>query len=81
MLYLSAYLDSIKANYTHGANFATGGATIKRVNESWFANGVSPFSLDVQVEHFNQFKDKTTYLYNQGKFLKINIRAKLYVFT
>ncbi|XP_071695525.1 GDSL esterase/lipase At5g14450-like [Rutidosis leptorrhynchoides] len=67
LLYLSAYLDSIKANYTHGANFATGGATIRRVNESWFLNGVSPFSLDIQVEHFNQFKDRTTYLYNQAK--------------
>lgn len=65
--YLSAYLDSIKANYTHGANFATGGATIRRVNESWFLNGVSPFSLDIQVEHFNQLKDRTTYLYNQAK--------------
>nr|XP_043608248.1 GDSL esterase/lipase At5g14450-like [Erigeron canadensis] len=67
LLYLSAYLDSIKANFTHGANFATGGATIRRVNESWFANGVSPFSLDIQVEQFNQFKDRTTYLYNQAK--------------
>ncbi|KAK1423255.1 hypothetical protein QVD17_18552 [Tagetes erecta] len=65
--YLSAYLDSIKANYTHGANFATGGATIKRVNESWFVNDVSPFSLDIQVEQFNQFKDRTIYLFNQAK--------------
>ncbi|KVI02505.1 Lipase, GDSL [Cynara cardunculus var. scolymus] len=60
--YLSAYLDSIKADYTHGANFATGGATIRRVNESWFVNDVSPFSLDIQVEQFNQFKDRTIYL-------------------
>ncbi|GJX45518.1 GDSL esterase/lipase-like protein [Tanacetum coccineum] len=65
--YLSAYLDSIKANFTHGANFATGGATIRRVNESWFLHNASPFSLDIQVEHFNQFKDRTTYLYNQAK--------------
>ncbi|KAK9064744.1 hypothetical protein SSX86_016126 [Deinandra increscens subsp. villosa] len=65
--YLSAYLDSIKANYTHGANFATGGATIRRVNESWFYKGVSPFSLDIQVAQFNQFKDRTTFLYNQSK--------------
>ncbi|KAL8229103.1 hypothetical protein R6Q57_014003 [Mikania cordata] len=65
--YLSAYLDSIKANYTHGASFATGGATIMRVNESWFAHDVSPFSLDIQVEQFSQFKDRTTYLYNQAK--------------
>ncbi|KAL1812266.1 hypothetical protein ACET3Z_022331 [Daucus carota] len=65
--YLSAYLNSIKANFEHGANFATGGATIRRVNESWFLNGVSPFSLDVQVEQFHQFKRRTTYFYNQAK--------------
>ncbi|KAL0344049.1 UNVERIFIED_CONTAM: GDSL esterase/lipase [Sesamum angustifolium] len=61
--YLSPYLDSIGSNYRHGANFATGGATIMRPNESWFENGVSPFCLEIQVEHYTQFKDKTAYLY------------------
>ncbi|KAL8097714.1 GDSL esterase/lipase At5g14450-like [Apium graveolens] len=65
--YLSAYLNSINANFKYGANFATGGATIRRQNESWFQNGVSPFSLDVQVEQFDQFKSRTTYFYNQAK--------------
>ncbi|KAK1359457.1 putative Esterase [Heracleum sosnowskyi] len=65
--YLSAYLNSIKANFEYGANFATGGATIRRQNESWFQNGVSPFSLDVQVQQFDQFKTRTTYFYNQAK--------------
>ncbi|KAK3012812.1 hypothetical protein RJ639_010404, partial [Escallonia herrerae] len=52
--YLSAYLDSIHTNFTHGADFATGGSTIRRQNESWFLHNVSPFSLDIQVEHFDQ---------------------------
>ncbi|KAL3525798.1 hypothetical protein ACH5RR_014170 [Cinchona calisaya] len=33
---LSPYLDSVGTNFHHGANFATGGATIRRQNESWF---------------------------------------------
>ncbi|PKI79142.1 hypothetical protein CRG98_000434 [Punica granatum] len=32
--HLSAYLDSLGTSYQHGANFATGGATIRRQNES-----------------------------------------------
>ncbi|KAF5740425.1 GDSL esterase/lipase [Tripterygium wilfordii] len=64
--YLSGYLDSVGTNFRHGANFATGGATIRHQNESWFLNGVSPFPLDIQTEHFNQFKSRTTDLYNQA---------------
>ncbi|CAK9180426.1 unnamed protein product [Ilex paraguariensis] len=65
--HLSAYLDSIGTNFQHGANFATGGATIRQQNESWFEHGVSPFPLDIQVEHHNQFQERTTYFYNQAK--------------
>ena len=32
--YLSAYLNSIKPNFEHGANFATRGATIRQQNEA-----------------------------------------------
>lgn len=64
--YLSAYLDSVGTNFQHGANFATGGATIRRQNESWFENGASPFPLDIQVEHYVQFKARSTYLYNNA---------------
>ncbi|KAL6960319.1 hypothetical protein U1Q18_041819 [Sarracenia purpurea var. burkii] len=64
--YLSAYLDSIGTDFRHGANFATGGATIRRQNESWFENGISPFPLDIQVEHFVQFKARSTYLQDQA---------------
>ncbi|KAL2523284.1 GDSL esterase/lipase [Forsythia ovata] len=65
--YLSSYLDSIGSNYRHGANFATGGSTIRRQNESIFENGLSPFSLDIQTAHFNQFKERTSELYHQDK--------------
>ncbi|MCE0482214.1 hypothetical protein HAX54_040715 [Datura stramonium] len=64
--HLSPYLDTLGTSYRHGANFATGGATIRRINESWFETGVSPFPLDIQVEHHTQFKERTTYFYNQG---------------
>ncbi|KAL6288140.1 hypothetical protein ACE6H2_012530 [Prunus campanulata] len=65
--YLSPYLDSLESNFRHGANFATGGATIIRYNESWFQNGVSPFSLDIQIAQYQQLKSRTTSLYNRAK--------------
>ncbi|CAI9111142.1 OLC1v1011284C1 [Oldenlandia corymbosa var. corymbosa] len=64
--YLSPYLDSVGSNFQRGANFATGGATIRRLNESWFLRGLSPFPLEIQVAQFSQFKDRTTSFYNQG---------------
>lgn len=65
--YLSAYLNSIGTNFRHGANFATGGSTIRRQNETIFENGISPFSLDIQIAHYDQFKSRTADLYNQAK--------------
>lgn len=64
--YLSAYLNSIGANYRHGANFATGGSTIRRQNETIFEYGISPFALDMQIVQFDQFKARTSDLYSQG---------------
>ncbi|KAJ9152839.1 hypothetical protein P3X46_026354 [Hevea brasiliensis] len=65
--YLSAYLNSIGTNYRHGANFATGGSTIRRQNETIFEYGISPFSLDMQIVQFNQFKSRTGDLYHEVK--------------
>ncbi|KAJ4973251.1 hypothetical protein NE237_006425 [Protea cynaroides] len=65
--YLRAYMDSVGSNYRHGANFATGGSTIRQQNETIFVAGISPFSLDFQVAQFTQFKARTTDLYNQEK--------------
>lgn len=64
--YLSAYLNSIGTNYRHGANFATGGSTIRRQNETIFEYGISPFSLDMQIVQFNQFKSRTGDLFYEG---------------
>ena len=56
--YLSAYLDSLGTNFRHGANFATGGSSIR-------PGGYSPFHLGIQISQFIQFKSRTTALYNQ----------------
>ncbi|KAL5864262.1 hypothetical protein ACOSQ3_001776 [Xanthoceras sorbifolium] len=40
--YLSAYLDSIGTNFRRGANFATGGSSIR-------PPGYSPFHLGIQI--------------------------------
>ncbi|XP_052197082.1 GDSL esterase/lipase At5g14450-like [Diospyros lotus] len=64
--YLSAYLNSLGTSYRHGANFATGGSTIRRQNETIFEYGISPFSLDMQAVQFDQFKARTADLYNEA---------------
>ncbi|XP_031265289.1 GDSL esterase/lipase At5g14450-like [Pistacia vera] len=56
--YLSAYLDSIGTNFRHGANFATGGSSVR-------PGGYSPFHLAIQISQFIQFKSRTIALYNQ----------------
>ncbi|GAB4846753.1 hypothetical protein Ancab_025761 [Ancistrocladus abbreviatus] len=56
--YLSAYLDSINANFRHGANFATGDSSIR-------PGGYSPFHLRIQISHFIQFKSRTNAIYSQ----------------
>eukprot|EP01018_Ginkgo_biloba_P025523 Gb_22249 [translate_table: standard] len=68
--YLSAYLQSVGSNFSHGANFATAGSTIRKQNTTLFQSGVSPFSLDVQSWQFNQFKSKAIDDYNQGDFFR-----------
>ncbi|KAL3526366.1 hypothetical protein ACH5RR_011022 [Cinchona calisaya] len=64
--FLSPYLDSLGSNFRHGANFATGGAMIHRPTASWFQTGSSPFPLEIQVEQYIQFKERTAYFYAQG---------------
>ncbi|XVF60301.1 hypothetical protein PTKIN_Ptkin08bG0034300 [Pterospermum kingtungense] len=65
--YLSAYLDSVGTNFRRGANFATGGSSVR-------PPGYSPFNLGVQISQFIQFKARTTALYNQ---LSLNRRTPL----
>ncbi|KAJ4824505.1 hypothetical protein Tsubulata_031585 [Turnera subulata] len=56
--YLSPYLDSIGTDFRHGANFATGGSSIR-------PGGYSPFHLGIQISQFIRFKARTTALYNE----------------
>ncbi|KAG0499910.1 hypothetical protein HPP92_004165 [Vanilla planifolia] len=68
--YLSAYLNSIGTNFSHGANFATAGSTIRQQNTTLFQGGFSPFSLDVQTWQFTQFVSRSQFFYEQGGFFK-----------
>lgn len=56
--YLSPYLDSVGTNFRNGANFATGGSSIR-------PGGFSPFHLGIQISQFIQFKSRTSAVYNQ----------------
>ncbi|KAG7559039.1 GDSL lipase/esterase [Arabidopsis thaliana x Arabidopsis arenosa] len=58
--YLTPYLDSVGANYRHGANFATGGSCIRPTLACF-----SQFHLGTQVSQFIHFKTRTLSLYNQ----------------
>ncbi|KHG02510.1 hypothetical protein F383_26287 [Gossypium arboreum] len=73
--HLSAYLDSIDTNFRHGANFATGGSTIQRLDARMFKIGYSPISLDIQLSQFEQFKERINELYKEG--VSSNIKSKL----
>uniref|UniRef100_A0A0D9X0X9 Esterase n=1 Tax=Leersia perrieri TaxID=77586 RepID=A0A0D9X0X9_9ORYZ len=59
--YLSPYLDSVGSNFTQGANFATAAATIRLANGS---SDISPISLDVQMSEFEQFINRSQFVYN-----------------
>ncbi|XP_060673651.1 esterase isoform X1 [Ziziphus jujuba] len=54
--YLSAYLDSQRTNFTHGANFATAASTITLPNLIIPNGGFSPFYLVVQYTQFVRLK-------------------------
>ncbi|KAK7395818.1 hypothetical protein VNO78_16389 [Psophocarpus tetragonolobus] len=64
--FLSAYIDSIGTSYRHGANFAAGSSTIMRQNRTVFQGG-TPFTFEIQVAQFNQFKNRTAKFFNQEK--------------
>lgn len=67
--YLSAYLDSLGANFSHGANFATSASTIRLPTNIIPAGGFSPFYLDIQYsQQFVQFKSRTQMIRKKGKF-------------
>ncbi|KAG6504658.1 hypothetical protein ZIOFF_036994 [Zingiber officinale] len=53
LLFLSAYLNSVGANFSHGANFATARSTIKQPYATLSQSGFSPISMDVQTWEFS----------------------------
>ncbi|CAL5421256.1 unnamed protein product [Camellia sinensis] len=75
--YLSAYLDSVGSNFTHGANFATAGSTIRPQNTTLHQSGFSPISLNVQWYEFNDFHRRSQIFRNQGGvFMKLLPKAE-----
>ncbi|XP_050251220.1 esterase-like isoform X3 [Quercus robur] len=64
--YLSAYLDSLGTNFTHGANFATYASTIRLPTSIIPAGTYSPIYLDVEYSEFVQFKFRSQALRQKG---------------
>ncbi|CAN0842767.1 GDSL esterase/lipase At3g26430 [Linum grandiflorum] len=57
--YLSAFLDSVGSNFSHGANFATAGSPIRPSNQTLRQSAFSPISLDVQSNQFHDFVNRS----------------------
>ncbi|XP_073048837.1 GDSL esterase/lipase At3g27950-like [Primulina eburnea] len=64
--YLRAYLDSFGVDFRYGANFASSGSTIQHLDANLCGAGFNPFSLDVQLLQFEQFKARSIESYSQG---------------
>ncbi|KAL6210271.1 hypothetical protein ACLB2K_015504 [Fragaria x ananassa] len=65
--YLSAYLDSLGTNFSHGANFATWASTIRLPHLILpLADGYSPFYLDIQYLQFLQLKSRSQLIRQRG---------------
>ncbi|GMY06775.1 esterase-like isoform X1 [Fagus crenata] len=64
--YLSAYLDSLGTNFTHGANFATAASTIRLPINIIPRGGFSPFYLNIQYSQFGQFKNRSQIIRQKG---------------
>ncbi|CAJ1971882.1 unnamed protein product [Sphenostylis stenocarpa] len=63
--YLSPYLDSMGSNFSHGANFASAGATI-RLQQGFGQSRFSPFNFGYQYSQFERFKPTTQFIRDQG---------------
>ncbi|KAL8137909.1 hypothetical protein V2J09_003910 [Rumex salicifolius] len=68
--YLSAYLDAVGSNFSHGANFATAGSTIRPQNTTLHQSGFSPVSLNVQWYEFNDFRRRSQIFRSKGGVFK-----------
>jgi hypothetical protein len=76
--YLNAFLDSIGSNFSHGANFATAGSTVRPPNATIAQSGVSPISLDVQLVQFSDFITRSQLIRNRGGVFKKLLPKKEY---
>lgn len=76
--YLSAFLDSLGSNFTHGANFAYSASPITPQTRGLPQGGFSPFYLDVQHRQFMQFKDRSQFLRKHGDVFKRLMPPKEY---
>ncbi|PRQ26542.1 putative alpha-L-fucosidase [Rosa chinensis] len=65
--YLSAYLDSLGTNFSHGANFATAASTIRLPDLILPAGQFSPFYLDIQYMQFLQLKSRSQLIRHRGE--------------
>ncbi|GLT74596.1 hypothetical protein SLA2020_463840 [Shorea laevis] len=63
---LNAYLDAVGSNFSHGANFATAGSTIRPQNTSRSQSGASPISLDFQSVEFSSFRTRSQIFRKKG---------------
>ncbi|EYU22538.1 hypothetical protein ABFS82_05G020800 [Erythranthe guttata] len=68
--YLSAFLDSIGSNFSHGANFATAGSTIRPQNTTISQSGYSPISLDIQRVQFSDFVTRSQIIRKKEGFFR-----------
>ncbi|KAJ7551447.1 hypothetical protein O6H91_06G015700 [Diphasiastrum complanatum] len=59
--FLSAYLQSVGSDFSTGVNFATAGATARAINY------ITPFSLNVQLNQFNEFRLRSGNFQQQQK--------------
>ncbi|KNA25713.1 hypothetical protein SOVF_003340 [Spinacia oleracea] len=64
--YLHGYLDAIGSNFSHGANFATAGSTVRPQNTTLHQSGFSPISLNIQFYEFNDFHQRSQIIRNKG---------------
>ncbi|WCJ38561.1 GDSL-like Lipase/Acylhydrolase superfamily protein [Euphorbia peplus] len=64
--FLSPYLDSMGSNFSHGANFATAGSTIRPQNTTMAQSGCSPISLNIQLVQFSDFHKRSHNFTAQG---------------
>ncbi|XP_059316328.1 GDSL esterase/lipase At3g26430-like isoform X1 [Lycium ferocissimum] len=77
--YLSAFLDSIGSNFSHGANFATAGSTIRPQNTTMAQSGYSPISLDVQGVQFSDFHSRSQIIRQKGTHFSEQSSSRVYI--